>query len=1032
MPVHLEAGAEPVSGYRLVRRLGQGGGGEAWEAIAPGSVHVALKFILLDSALARPELRSLEVIRDIRHPHLLDVQFILQVEDRLVVAMPLCDKSLADRLDECRREGVDGLPLDELLGYMGEMAAALDFLNEPRHRSADGTLVGIQHRDVKPHNVFLVGGSVRLADFGLAKVLEGGTGDHSGCMTPHYAAPELIEGRISPRSDQYSLAVTYVKLRTGELPFRGPVADVLLGHLRGKPDLSGLADGEREVVARALAKRPDERWPSCRDFAKFLEHVLLESAGQGRREGYAEPTRGPMADRTWSPKPPSTLHGGVTTVVRETTSAPGAPDGPEVKGEAPRPRRGRTVQLAAALTTVGALAVLAAVLGPRSVFWTREQPRLGGGEAKVEPPRPAEPRSVPPQAKSALAEPDSGPAAAGHKSDSKPDARPTGPGREATEEKQASSTSSPVDVRPPAKPGPPPDRPALAKASASAASGANDADLPAKARAILKNYCHRCHGVRFEVPGYDVLDRDSLVARRGQGENPYIAPGKPDASELWKRLGEEKDMPPSGARPSDAERALIRDWIAAGAAFPRDSRRKPVSDAEVLGQIVQHLRRLDPADRPRWRYFTLTTLHNNTKVSEEELRLARAGVSKLLNSLSSRRRIVVPEALGPDQAVLAVDVTGLGWDAREVWNRILKIYPYGLSYRNRPAADPLLRLAIELDELVGEEAGPPDVRADWFLDAAPRPELYHAILDLPQTAEKLEGRLGVRVERDFLSDQLRRAGFTTSGVSSQNRLVDRHDATSGYYWKSYDFRNTDGTGNILRHPLGPAFADNPYSQLAFQHAGGEIIFSLPNGLQGYLLVNANGNRIDSGPAEIVGDALRTSGTTLIVAGLSCMACHRTGIVRFQDRLLAGAAVAGSAREKLERLVPPKGDWEKIFAADEAQFLAAAEQATGRFLQVGADRDKAVRDFPEPITTIARLYQKDLGCDEVVAELGLADAKDLLASIRANPGLGKLGLGVLSDGGTLKRAEWSSLKDRTLSTFHDVSLQLRHGTPQRRY
>jgi serine/threonine-protein kinase len=556
--------------------------------------------------------------------------------------------------------------------------------------------------------------------------------------------------------------------------------------------------------------------------------------------------------------------------------------------------------------------------------------------------------------------------------------------------------------------------------------------LPGKARDLLKKYCHRCHGVRFEVPGYNVLDRDSLIAQRGEGEKPYVTPGKPTESELWKRLGQDKDMPPSGAKPSDGERTLIRDWITAGAFFPRDERRRLVSDAEVLGPIVQHLRQLDPADRSRWRYFTLATLHNNPKVTDDELQLARAGVSKLLNSLSSRRRIVVPEVIGPEQAVLAIDVIGLGWDAREVWNRILKVYPYGLSYRHRPMGDPLRTLAIELEELVGEEVGPPDVRADWFLDTASRPELYHAILDLPETADQLEARLGVGVERDFLNDQLRRAGFTASGVSSQNRLVDRHDSGNGSYWRSYDFRNTVGTGNILQYPLGPAFTDNPFPRLAFEHAGGEIIFSLPNGLQAYLLVDSKGNRIESGPAEVVGDALRTSGTSLIVAGLSCMACHHLGIIRFQDRLRAGASVAGAAREKLERLLLSKGEWDKIFSVDEAQFLAAAEQATGRFLQVGADRAKPVRDFPEPITTIARLYQKDLGSDEVVAELGLADVKDLLARIRDNPRLGKLGLGILSDGGALKRAEWDSLKDRTLSTFHEVSLQIRRGTPLRRY
>ena len=64
---------------------------------------------------------------------------------------------------------------------------------------------------------------------------------------------------------------------------------------------------------------------------------------------------------------------------------------------------------------------------------------------------------------------------------------------------------------------------------------------------------------------------------------------------------------------------------------------------------------------------------------------------------------------------------------------------------------------------------------------------------------------------------------------------------------------SEGTGNLFRFPLGPAFADNPFPNQAFEHAGGEIIFNLPNGLQGYLLVDAKGDRIDAGPIDIVGD-----------------------------------------------------------------------------------------------------------------------------------------------------------------------------------
>src|SRR3954454_3723275 len=201
MPLVLDAGVEPIPGYLLVRPLGRGGFGEVWEATAPGAIRVALKFIRLGTEEAGSEQRALEVIRDIRHPHLLDVQFAVRVDDCLIMAMPLCEQSLMDRLRACQREGEPGLPRDELLGYMDELAQAVDYLNEPRHRSPDGTLVGVQHRDIKPHNVFLVGGSVRLADFGVAKILEATMATHTGKMSAHYVAPEVLKGHVSRWSD---------------------------------------------------------------------------------------------------------------------------------------------------------------------------------------------------------------------------------------------------------------------------------------------------------------------------------------------------------------------------------------------------------------------------------------------------------------------------------------------------------------------------------------------------------------------------------------------------------------------------------------------------------------------------------------------------------------------------------------------------------------------------------------------------------------------------------------------------------------
>src|SRR5206468_12213404 len=140
-------------------------------------------------------------------------------------------------------------------------------------------------------------------------------------------------------------------------------------------------------------------------------------------------------------------------------------------------------------------------------------------------------------------------------------------------------------------------------------------------------------------------------------------------------------------------------------------------------------------------------------------------------------------------------------------------------------------------------------------------------------------------------------------------------------------------------PLGPVLPDHPFPRLAFEHDGGEIIFSLPNGLQGYLLVDGKDNRIDEGPTSVVSDSLKTSGTAAIVTGTSCMACHKHGMIPFTDTLRQGTAVAGDAWLKVQQLYPPPEKMNDLLRKDTARFLRALEPVIGPFLQVGEDREK---------------------------------------------------------------------------------------------
>ncbi len=315
-------GTEIVPGYRLVRRLGQGGYGTVWEAQAPGGKRVAIKIIHdVQGSSGRQEFRALELIKSLDHEHLLDLHaYWLKDKDgevipdevrnqpnapqasTLVIATKLASKNLLQRLNECQREGHPGIPVPELLAYMRQAAQAIDFLNEPRHRFGD-QVMSIQHRDIKPENILLVGRTAKVGDFGLAKVLEGTNAQIHGSSTgytPHYAAPELFRGNVTRWTDQYSLAITYFKLRTGRLPFDATISlgDLLMMHLEGSLDLSALSESERAIIARATSPEASQRYPTCLDMVNALERALT---GEVRMP---KPPLGPTDPEIALPSPP--------------------------------------------------------------------------------------------------------------------------------------------------------------------------------------------------------------------------------------------------------------------------------------------------------------------------------------------------------------------------------------------------------------------------------------------------------------------------------------------------------------------------------------------------------------------------------------------------------------------------------------------------------------------------------------------------------------------------------------------------------
>lgn len=495
----------------------------------------------------------------------------------------------------------------------------------------------------------------------------------------------------------------------------------------------------------------------------------------------------------------------------------------------------------------------------------------------------------------------------------------------------------------------------LSLAPVSTAFADENAELATEAKRILSTHCYRCHGQNGANEGgmAFVLDFPTLVAKK------KVVPGDPGQSRIYKRMHPDLigDMPMDElTTPSTADIAAIEAWIKAGAPNtpPETVEPRPfVSVRDELAAMQRYLRKASRDDRPLTRFFTIRHLHNlpRAQVRDTDLRVYQAALSKLVNSLSRTKEIVVPEPVDEAGTLYAVNLLRLDWDRGALWNEILKVYPYGLQHEEYPDEQETRDLAEEVYFLAGTKV--PAVRADWFVTTAARPPLYHTLLQLPINARDLERDLGVDVIENFRTGRLRRGGFNASGVSNHNRLVERHATDVGAYWKSYDFKLGAGRGNLFVFPLGPEFPDHPFPRNTFRHAGGEIIFNLPNGLQGYLLVDSQDQRIDEGPIDIVSDGKKVSGTPAVVNGLSCMACHQHGMIPFTDQIRNGHILGGDARELVKRLYPEQAEMDKLLERDRKRFLIALDEATGPFLKVGDDAGRTIDEFPEPITAIAR-------------------------------------------------------------------------------
>ena len=501
--------------------------------------------------------------------------------------------------------------------------------------------------------------------------------------------------------------------------------------------------------------------------------------------------------------------------------------------------------------------------------------------------------------------------------------------------------------------------------------------------AIFQQSCLICHGPDGAYKESLLMEHNALI------EKGSVVPGNPDASELYKRLittETAKRMPLGQPQLSAQSINTIRNWILAGApdwAAAPTTNGDFISHSEILNTIETHVMSLAPFDRAFARYFTMTHLYNAGE-SVGILQEYRKGLYKLVNSLSWGVTVTNPHPIDPQGTIFYIDLRHYEWDVNNAWTQIETEYPYHIPFdapTQSALKEQLRRLQTEM------KADIPAVHVDWFVAQASLPPLYHDLLSLPLTDRELETRLEVDVIRNLLNApgvRVWRAGTNNSGVSNNNRVIERHTSRYGAYWKSYDFAGSVGTQNIFTHPL------------SFTHDGGEVIFNLPNGLQAYYVTNASGFRLDDAPINIVSNPAASDPT--VRNGLSCFGCHTEGMKTFEDEVRAvieSNTAPAYDKEQALRLYVEQSEINALLQEDTDRYKEALEATGGEFGGI------------EPISRFHEVFQGTVDAAYAAAVVGL-ETEVFLEKIRENVGLQNIGLLVLdSPNGSMKRDAWTS-------------------------
>lgn len=995
-----------VGQYTLEEKIGSGGMGAVYLARHNRlkSRFFAIKFIKPEIVGVEVKLRfeaEIDALEKIKHPNFVFAHDAGEFNNVTYLVM----------------EYVDGASLAQILKNTGTIG--INIAAEIVRQTACGLQHAYEqrlvHRDIKPSNLVLSkNGTVKILDLGLARFCDplatkGLTGSLQILGTPDYMSPEQCRSaaEVDIRSDIYSLGCTLYRLVAGRAPFgdadHSTIANKIAAHLSEIPKpIRELTDGELpkqfvEVLDKMLAKDPDQRFQTPDELRKaiepFADRESVSSLCQQSSIDLAEKTI------TRSLNAPSME----TDVVRTPIQQPSA-------------TRQRIFWIAStiALVVLAGTALWAILNYQNSPYVALDTSGIkssnpdelqtsGINDLSEEALNTTEPNINNEQTpEETIAETPSRPEVHNKAESSLND--------DTLDSQLATDTDMAVDASNSSESN---SEASMTRKRVPKSSGQ---ELAVEVKQIFRNRCAECHGHERKEADLNVMDWASFV-----GDDGSVVPEDADESYLFERIAtddEDYRMPelPLDAL-SQAEIETVRQWIEAGAPeFPADVQAplesntdpalKNVVGAEyILTEIIEFVEKQPRENRPYLRFFSSNHLLMSG-ATEEELKEQRQALAKAINHLTLQPEIVRPSIVDEGVGtIFAVDIRKLGWQQQlltefegneevrksdvDLFDLVLLEYPYGIVFEDSQIYDQLFERFIEPSNMVRPI---PFVRIDWFVSTATRFPLYEDLLQLPHQLHELEKILGVESEMNMETFVAKRAGMTVSGVSQNNRVVERHPSRFGSYWKSYDFETSRGRQNMFVDPMN------------FHFAGGEMIFNLPNGLQGYLITDTEGNRINAAPTGIVTDKFAADKT--VRNGLACMRCHDRGVKRFADNIrpaienLPGSSMPN--KRDVLRVYPTKQEMDELLNIDEKKFMDSLTEA------LGEPQDR------EPLTNVARTYMDNaISLSRAASELGMKKPEDL-KRIFSLPQFVRFGLAGLSGDHLIRRDSWDDYYDRVVT------------------